>query len=56
MCHTDPPLWVPGGDIKVTHSIGDPALNTWYGRWKYSPIKIWLACLTKFLCVPLDTV
>lgn len=29
MCHTDPHLWVPGGDIKVTHSIGDPALNTW---------------------------
>ena len=29
MCHTSPPLWVPGGDIKVTHTIGDPALNTW---------------------------
>jgi hypothetical protein len=26
---TTPELWVPGGDIKVTHSVGDPALNTW---------------------------
>uniref|UniRef100_A0A7S0SBL6 Sialidase domain-containing protein n=1 Tax=Mantoniella antarctica TaxID=81844 RepID=A0A7S0SBL6_9CHLO len=29
ICHTNPQLWVPGGDVKVTHSVGGLAKNTW---------------------------
>uniref|UniRef100_A0A7S0QUV7 Sialidase domain-containing protein n=1 Tax=Pyramimonas obovata TaxID=1411642 RepID=A0A7S0QUV7_9CHLO len=29
LCHTDPPLWVPGGDIKVVSSVGEPSQNVW---------------------------